>query len=98
MKKKRLGVGTHFVNGNGSPATTHLQVWIFPGSVFGSERWLEQLLQQHSAESANGTCSRVSKKDLMAVIEGNFFMRPYSHPVNITDGFFQSFQVSRDEH
>ena len=32
----------------------------------------------------------------MAVIEGNFFMRPYSYPVNITDGFFQSFQVSRD--
>ncbi len=93
MKTTPRRVGTHFVNGIGSP-TPHLQVWIFPGSVFGSERWLEQLLQQHSAESANGTCSRVSKKDLMAVIEGNFFMRPYSHPVNITDGFFQSFQVS----
>ncbi|XP_046649473.1 gamma-aminobutyric acid type B receptor subunit 2-like isoform X2 [Daphnia pulicaria] len=70
-------------------------VWILPGSVFGSDRWLEQLQQQHSTESANGTScnSRFTKKDLMAVIEGNFFVRPYRHPVNITDGFFPSFQI-----
>lgn len=75
---------------------TSEQVWILPGSVFGSDRWLEQLQQQHSTESANGSScnSRFSKKDLMAVIEGNFFVRPYSHPVNITDGVFPSFQVS----
>jgi hypothetical protein len=79
----------------GKHVTTYEQVWILPGSVFGSDRWLEQLQQQHNTESANGTScnSRFSMKDLMAVIEGNFFMRPYSHPVNITDGFFPSFQV-----
>lgn len=34
----------------------------------------------------------------MAVIEGNFFMRPYSHPVNITEGNFESFDVSVEFH
>uniref|UniRef100_A0A0P5B4G1 Metabotropic GABA-B receptor subtype n=1 Tax=Daphnia magna TaxID=35525 RepID=A0A0P5B4G1_9CRUS len=70
-------------------------VWILPGSVFRSDRWLEQLQHQHAIELSNGTScdSRFSKKDLMAVIEGNFFMRTYSHPVNTTEAFFPSFQI-----
>lgn len=72
-----------------------MQVWLLPGSVFRSDRWLEQLV--HGVETANGSCrhNRFSRKDLMAVIEGNFFMRSHSRPVNITDGYFQSFEVSR---
>lgn len=79
-----------------APPNKPKKVWLLPGSVFGSDHWLEQLLQQHSIETANGSCSGrlFSKKDLMAVIEGNFFMRPYSHPVNITEGNFESFDVS----
>lgn len=71
------------------------KVWIWPGSVFSSERWLDQLQQQTIEWSNSSSCKRrLTKKDLMAVIEGHFFLKPHPHPVNISDSQFRSYEVS----
>lgn len=67
------------------------QVWIWPGSLFGSERWIDVLLQQ--SEAANRTCGRLTRDELLAVIEGSFFLRPHHQSMLIDNGHFQSYQV-----
>lgn len=69
------------------------QVWMWPGSLFGSERWADALLQQ--GEAANRTCGRLTRDELLAVVEGSFFLRPHHQPVHIDNGHFRSFQVIR---
>ena len=79
-----------------------LKVWILPGSLFKSDRWLDRLLEEIS--ESRGMMSRTCRKgfttkDLMAVIEGHFFLLPHPHPINITSSsnggiHFQSFPVS----